>query len=93
MGQPQHLSPLNHINLPYHTTEELLSLSCLKVWGNTQKPHGGMAYLLVKVEDSSESGGYGLALVWISPHQVHASIMEEVLGILSNCTSNGLDWP
>ena len=23
---------LNHVNLPYHMAEELLSLSCLKVW-------------------------------------------------------------
>ena len=80
---------LNHIDLPHHMVGELLSISCLKVWGDTQKPHGSMAYLLVRVEDSSE----GLALVWISPHQAWASMMEEALGILSTCTSNGLDWP
>ena len=84
---------LNHIDLPYHTAGELLSLSHLKVWGDTQRPLSSMAYLLVKVEDSSEGGGYGLALVWISPHQAWAYIMEEALGILSTCTSNGLDWP
>ena len=83
---------LNHVNLPHHTAEELLSISHLKVWGDTQKPHSGMTYLLVRVEDSSEGGGYSLALVWISPHQAQASMMEEVLGILSTCTSNGLDW-
>ena len=84
---------LNHVNLPHHMAEELLSISCLKVWGDTQKPHGSMAYLLIRVEDSSEGGGYGLALVWIGPHQAQASMMEEALGILSTCTSNGLDWP
>ena len=84
---------LNHINLPYHTVGELLSISHLKVWGNTQKPHGSMAYLFIRVEDSSEGEGYSLALVWISPHQAQASTMEEALGILSTCTSNGLDWP
>ena len=52
-----------------------------------------MAYLFVRVEDSSEGEGYGLALVWISPQQAQASTMEEALGILSTCTSNGLDWP
>ena len=83
---------LNHIDLPYHTAEELLSLSCLKVWGDTQKPHSCMAYILVKVEDISEGRAYGLALVWISPHQAWASMMEEALGILSTCTSNGLNW-
>ena len=84
---------LSHINLPYHTAEELLSISCLKVWGDTQKPHSGMAYLFVRVEDSSEGEGYSLALVWTSPQQAWASTMEEALGILSTCTSNGLDWP
>ena len=84
---------LDHVDLPYHMVGELLSISCLKVWGDTQKPHGGMAYLLVRVEDASEGGGYGIALVWISPHQARASMMEEALGILSTCTSNGPDWP
>ena len=84
---------LNHVNLPYHTAEELLSPSHLKVWADTQKPHSGMAYLLVRLGDSSEGGGYGLALVWISSHQAQVSMMEEALGILSTCTSNGLDWP
>ena len=52
-----------------------------------------MAYLLVKVEDASEVEGYGMALVWISPHQARASIMVEALEILSTCTSSGPDWP
>ena len=82
---------LDHIDLPYHMVGELLSISCLKVWGDTQKPHSSMAYLLIRVEDTSEGRGYSLDLVWISPHQALASMMEEALGILSTCTSNGLD--
>ena len=39
---------------------ELLSISHLKVWGNTQKLWDSMAYLLVKVEDTSEVKG----MVW-----------------------------
>ena len=84
---------LDHVDLPYHKVGELLSISCLKVWGDTQKPHDDMAYLLVRVEDTSEARGYGIALVWISPHQAHASMVEEALGILSTCISSGLDWP
>ena len=83
---------LDHVDLPYHTVGELLSISHLKVWGDTQKPHNGMAYLLVRVEDASEAKGYGIALVWISPHQARASMMEEALGILSTCISSGPDW-
>ena len=84
---------LDHIDLPYHTVGELLSISCLKVLGDTQKPLDDMAYLLVKVEDASEVKGYGMALVWISPHQAWASMMEEALEILSTCVSSGPDWP
>ena len=65
----------------------------LKIWGDTQKPQDGMAYLLVKVEDTSEVEGYGMALVWISPHQARASMMVEVLEILSTCAPSGPDWP
>ena len=80
---------LDHVDLPYHTVGELLSISHLKVWGDTQKPQDGMAYLLVRVEDASEVEGYGIALVWISPHQAWASMMEEALEILSTCISSG----
>ena len=84
---------LHHMDLPYHMAGELLSISCIKIWGDTQKPWDGMAYLLVKVEDISEVEGYGMALVWISPHQAQASMMEEALEILSTCISSGPDWP
>ena len=84
---------LDHVDLPYHTAGELLSISHLKVWGDTQKPQDGMAYLLVKVEDTSEVEGYSMALVWISPHQAQASMMAEALEILSTCASSGPDWP
>ena len=33
---------LDHVELPYHMVEELLSINCLKVWGDTQKPHSSM---------------------------------------------------
>ena len=36
---------------------------------------------------------YGMALVWISPHQVWVSTMEEAVGTLSACISSGPDWP
>ena len=83
---------LHHVDLPYHTVEELLSISHLKIWGDTQKPHNSMGYLMVKVEDASEVKGYGVVLVWISPHQAWASMMEEALEVLSTCMSNGPDW-
>ena len=83
---------LDHLELPYHTPVELLSISCLKVWGNAQEPHNDMAYLLVHTEGDSEAESYGMSLVWISPHQARVSTMEEALGTLSACISSGPDW-
>ena len=51
-----------------------------------------MAYLLVCTEDTLGIESYGLALVWISPHQIWASMMEEVIGMLSACISSGPNW-
>ena len=84
---------LHHVDLPYHMAGELLSISHLKIWGDTQKPWVSMAYLLVKVEDASEVEGYGMALVWISPHQAWALMMVEALEILSTCAPSGPNWP
>ena len=52
-----------------------------------------MAYFLVCTGDTLGAESYGMALVWISPHQVWASTMEEAVGTLSACISSGPDWP
>ena len=52
-----------------------------------------MAYLLVPTGDVLGAESYGMALVWISPHQIRVSTMEEVVGTLSTCNSSGPDWP
>ena len=84
---------LDSLELPCHTLGELLSISHLKIWGDTQEPHNDMAYLLVCTEGGSEAKSYGMALVWISPHQARVSMMEEALGTLSTCISSGPNWP
>ena len=63
LGQLWNLPPIDHIGLPLHTAGELHSISHLKVWGDVQKLHHGMAYLLVRVDDTSEAGTYGMGLV------------------------------
>ena len=72
---------------------ELDSISCLKVWGNIQKPYDGIACLLVRADDTPEARVYGMASVWISPHQATTSKMGEALGFLSALTSEGSTWP
>ena len=84
---------LNYLELPYHTAGELLSISCLKIWGDIQKPWNDMAYLLVHTGDASGAENYSLALVWISPHQTWASTMEEAIGTLSACFPSRPNWP
>ena len=83
---------LNYLELPYHTSGELLSISCLKIWGDTQEPYNDMVYLLVHTGDALEAQNYGMSLVWISPHEVWASTMEEAVGTLSAYISSGPNW-
>ena len=84
---------LNYLELPYHTSGELLSISHLKIWGDIQEPFNNMAYLLVCTGDALGAESYGMALIWISPHQAQASTMEEAVGTLSACISSGPNWP
>ena len=92
-GRLEICPPTDHIGLPHHTAEELHSISCLKVWGDVQKLHLGMAYFLVHVDDTSEAGTYGMAIVWINSHQARMFSVVEALKMLSSFTSKGFDWP
>ena len=85
--------PTDHIGLPHHTVEELHSIGCLKVWGDVQKLHLGMAYLLVCVDDTLEVGTYGMAIVWINSCQARMCSVVEALEMLSSFTPKGSDWP
>ena len=80
---------LNYLELPCHTSGELLSISSLKIWEDAQQPLNDMAYLLVCTGDALEVQNYGMSLAWISPHQVWASTMEEAVGTLSRCSAPG----
>ena len=84
---------LNYLELQCHSSGELLFISSIKIWGDTQEPCNDMAYLLVCTGDASEAQNYGISLVWISPTQVRASTMEEVVGTLSAYISSKPNWP
>ena len=84
---------LNYLELPCHSSGELLSISSLKIWGDIQEPHNGMAYLLVCTGDALEAWNYGVSMVWISPTQIQASTMEEAVGTLSAYISSRPNWP
>ena len=82
---------LDYLELPYHTSEELPSICCFKVWGNTQEPCNNMTHPPLHTEDPSEAKSYGMAPAWTSPHQAWAPTTEEVPGTPSTCTSSGPD--
>ena len=84
---------LHRLQLPCHTLVELSSLNGLKVWGEGQKPHHNIAFLLVWLEDPTGDRHYGLSIVWANPSQVRAASMEEAIRKLTACTSSGTDWP
>ena len=85
--------PTDHIGLFCHMVEELRSIGHLKVWGDVQKLHLGMAYLLAHVDDTSEVGTYGMAIVWINSCQARMFSVVEALEMLSSFTPEGSDWP
>ena len=84
--------PTDHIDLPIHMAGELLSIGHLKVLGDAQKLHLGMAYFLVLADNSSEAGNYSLAIVWIDSCQARMVLMGEALEALSSHTPKGSDW-
>ena len=84
---------LNYLELLYHSSGELLSISSLKIWGDIQEHHNDIAYLLVCTGDTLETQNYGTSLVWINPNQVRASTMEEEVGTLSAYISSRPNWP
>ena len=84
---------LSHLELPGHPPVELVSVSSFKVWGNSQDPHHDMAYLLVHLGNTTEERHYGVSLVWVSPKQARASMMEKVVEKLAAYPSSGTNWP
>ena len=58
-----------------------------------QEPCRSIAFLLAQVDDAMGDRHYGLSIIWANPSQVRVTSMEEVVGKLTACTSNGTNWP
>ena len=84
---------LHWLELPYHSQVELFSISSFKVWGDAQKPHCNIAYLLVWVEDIMQGRHYSISMVWVHPNQVRVATIEEAVENLTAYTSSGVNWP
>ena len=84
---------LHWLKLPCHSQAELFSISSLNVWGDAQKPHCDIAYLLVQVENTKKERHYGISLVWVHSDQVRATAIKEAVEKSTTCTSSGANWP
>ena len=82
--------PLDKFHLASITYPELSSLTSLRAWGDAEKFHSDMAYLLISAEDEAMSGRvYGLSTMWVNPFQARVSTVEEAVRQL---TILGLQW-
>ena len=87
-------APLHWFQLPCHSPAELYSLNSLKSWGEGQKLHHDIAFLLVLAEEEATGArNYGLLAIWVNPSQARVPSIEEAVGKLTACTFSGPDWP
>ena len=86
--------PLQQFHLPSITQLELSSLMSLKAWGEKQKVHQDIAYLLVLAEEEATwDRKYSLLTVWVNPCQARVCSIEEAVWELTAWVSSGPDWP
>ena len=85
---------LNQFHLVSITYSELSFLTRLRAWGEAEKFHCDIAYLLVSTEDEVMSDRvYGLSTVWVNPCQARVSTMEKAVRHLTALVSSGPNWP
>ena len=73
---------------------ELSSLTSLKAWGDAEKFHSDIAFLLVSTKEEAAGDRIcGLSTVWVNPYQARVSTVEEVVRELTALASSGPDWP
>ena len=86
--------PLQQSQLPSVTHSELSSLMSLKVWGEKQKVHQDIAYLVGLAEgEATQDRKYSLLTIWVNPCQARVCSMEEVVRELTASVSSGPNWP
>ena len=84
---------LEWFHVTHVTQSELASLTCLKAWGDHQKFHSNVAFLLVLPKEGSLGEMvYGLAMVWVHPYQARVSTIDDVAKQLTQVASTGPNW-
>ena len=86
--------PLQQFHTSSITQLELSSLTCLKAWGDKQKVHNNITFLLVLTKEEATGGRkYGLSTIWVNPCQARVHSMEEAVRELTAWVSSEPDWP
>ena len=81
---------LHWFQLPLLSQAELSSLNGLKAWGEGQKLHHNIAFLLVLTKDEATGDRkYGLSTIWVNPSQARVPSME---GSSWETDCLGLQW-
>ena len=76
------------------TQSELSSLTGLKAWGDKEKFHNDITFLLVSAkEEATGDRKYGLSTIWVNPCQARVPSMEEAVKELTAWVSSGPNWP
>ena len=85
---------LEQFHVAHITKMQLASIPCLKAWGNVEKFHSDVAFLLVLPKEGVvEERIYGHAMVWVHPYQARVSTIEETIKLLTQPAPSGPDWP
>ena len=86
--------PLQQFHISSITQLELTSLMGLKAWGEKQRVHNDIAFLLVLAREEATGGRkYGLSTIWVNPCQARVHSMEEAVRELTARVSSGPNWP
>ena len=87
-------SVLHQFHITSITYLELSSLTSLKAWGDAEKFHSDIVYLLVSTEEGAAKDRiYGLSTIWVNPYQARVPTMEEVVKQLTALVPMGSNWP
>ena len=72
-----HICPLlNQFHVTSITNLELFSLTSLKAWGDAEKFHSDVAFLLDLTEEGAVGDRvYGLSMIWVNSYQARVSTM------------------
>ena len=85
---------LQQFHITSITQLELFSLTSLKAWGDAEKFHSDITFLLVSTKEGATGDGmYGLSTVWVNPYQARLPTVEEAVRQLTTLVSSGPNWP